>query len=250
MIGFGIFVVLFSGCKTTFPSYDVDQPFKRSSISKDSLLSIVNQSAPREELFPLYAKGKLNVRQGDRSERGTIELYAYTDSLYAIVKNQVGIAGLEVWMINDRLILRDRVEKKTYRYTKKTVPDPLIGSLAQIPLNELLHPSHRWTNTDIRQIQDNVSYFRVRLRHQRFILIDKKSGQILRIDDPEHYQFPFDQIEYQVYRTFRDGELARRFRIFQPNSQTDIFLLLQELEPISNNDAVFDKWPNDPPVRN
>jgi hypothetical protein len=246
----GLFALLLGGCKTSFPSYDADQPFKRSSMSKDSLMQILRGDAPQQPLFPLYAKGKLQVRQGERSERGSLELYAYDDSLYAKVKNQVGIAGLEVWMIGERLIIRDRVERETYRYAIEDVPDPLIRSLAQIPLDDLLQPSAQWSTGDIRQIQDNRSYIRARLRHQRYLLIDRSNGELLRIDDPQHAQFPFDQIEYQLYRSYRDGQLPRRFRIFQPSAQTDIFLLLQELQPLTDHNQAGTQWPVPPPREN
>jgi hypothetical protein len=242
-------LLIFSGCASQFPSYDTKEPFQRSSLAKDYVLKNIQRQLPKGELFPLYAKGKLDVRQQDRRERGTLELYVYPDSLYAEVKNQVGIAGLQVWMINNRLIIRDRVEKQTYRYRKNQVPDPLIRALVQLPLRALLIPSRQWRVSDIRRVEENSQYLRLALRHQRYILINKVSHQILRVDDLQHYQFPFRRIDYQYYRSFKEGNLPRRFRIFQPSSQTDIFLLLQQLKPLSADQAAAQHWPNDPPIQ-
>jgi hypothetical protein len=243
-----ILVLIIQGCATSFPNYDTREPFQRSDWEKAPLLKQLRQHQPPSGLFPMYAKGKLDVRQQDRRERGTLELYLYPDSLYAEVKNQVGIAGLRVWMIRDQLIIRDRVENQTYRYTKQAVPDPLIQALVNLPLQSLFLPYTHWEPSDVKRIEENSRYLRMQLKSQRYVLLDRKSLEIKRIDDPQQHQFPFQRIEYQHYRPYGQGKLPRSFRIFQPTAQTDIFLLLQTLKPLYPDQTGTPQWPVEPPT--
>ena len=224
-----IFLILLAaaGCSPTrVATVDVGSDFRPSNTPADSVLNRMPDYS--DTLNTISGKGKAIVSEPGNTERVTVYFSGNRDKSLVTIKNSLGIEGGQILSEGDSLLIYNKVDKQAQ---KISVSDPgvsSVGHLASVNILRMMNylPAEHRT----RQLFESGKSYLLVLQDNTKVYIDKKSYNVLQVDQPKGAALPYSRIVYDAYGQINGFKLPRRVTIFSVDGSAKVALLIQSLD--------------------
>lgn len=179
-------------------------------------------------LITLKGKGKAIVSEPGTTDRVTVYFSSTKKKSLVTVKNGIGIEGGQILTDGDSLLVYNKVDKFARKIAIKEGNLSRINNLASLNILDIINftvdPSR------VTDVHENKDLYRLHLNTGARIFVNKKTGFIAKVEQPQNSGLPYSSIEYEAYSEIEGFMLPRRITIFGSDKQSKVNLLVQSLE--------------------
>lgn len=231
-LALSLFAVLLLGwgCKTPKPlGSSRTEGFKPSKQSIDTLLLAIDKRyAPSDALKPCFeGKSRVAVQSTEEQQSGVADFIICQERAYFRLKNRLGIEAYRAWKEDDRLFLRDLINRQNSQLRAgASISDPL-QAFANFEIFPLLRPS--FSSQNLQLYEDQARWMIVDSLNNSW-LFDKETLDLQSIIGQVD-QWQADRMYLQRYGEMNGLRIPSRMEFLNSRAQTNIFVQISRIQP-------------------
>ena len=215
--------------------------------SDKNLSQIVDQLPDySEDLQSVKGKGRAIVSEPGNTERVTIHFSSNRKKSLVTIRNGLGIEGGQLLTDGDTLLIYNKVDKYARKVPVQGANLDRINRLASLNILEMLN--HPVSKENVTTLLENEDRYLLHLTSGTNIYIDKDSGTIAQIEQPDGSNLPYSAIRYEAYASVEKFSLPRRISIFGPEGKSKIALQVTALDLNPELKSLTISLPDDIPI--
>ena len=179
-------------------------------------------------LSTITGKGKAIVSEPGTSDRVTVYFSSNQTKSLVTVKNGIGIEGGKLLTDGDSLLVYNKIDKFARKISIKEGSLDRINNLASLNILDIINYSV--DAEEVSKVLENKDLFQLQLKSGATVYVDKDSGLIIKVEQPQSSNLPYSRIEYEAYSEIRGFMLPRRITILSADRKSKVNLLVQSLE--------------------
>lgn len=228
-----LILLLVSACRTSQEVISDTDNFTAAEIRPGQITGELPDYT--ESLSSVRGKGKAIVSEPGTTDRVTVIFESNHDKSLVTVKNGIGVEGGQILSDGDSLLVYNKIDKFARKVSIRDGDLRRINNLASLNILDLIN--FTVDSNQVESVQQNREYYRLSLQTGAQIYVDKKSGRVVQVHQPQNSGLPYSRIQYEAYSEIEGFMLPRRITIFSADRQSKVNLLVQSLEinPELNN---------------
>ena len=218
-------LLIATACSTSKPAMN-ESEFTSTDIPAENITNeIPDYSA---SLSTLKGKGKAIVSEPGSNDRVTVYFSSNQNKSLVTVKNGIGIEGGQLLTDGDSLLVYNKIDKFARKISIKEGSLDRINNLASLNILDIINYSVGYG--EVSKVLENEKLYQLLLRSGTKVYVDKATGFIMKIEQPQSSNLPYSTIEYEAYSEINGFMLPRRITILSADKKSKVNLLVQSLE--------------------
>lgn len=218
--------------------------FTSSSVEPAEIVSKIPDYS--KSLHSIKGKGRAIVSEPGNTERVTILFSSNRGKSLVTVRNNIGIEGGKMLTDGDTLTVYNKIDKFARIIPVRGGNLDRINKLASLNILKMINYSVASDN--VQAVLENENLYQLRLKNGTKVYVDKKSGLIQQVVQPQNSQLPYSKIMYDAYSSIKGFKLPRRISIFGADEKSKVALQLTGLELNPELGSLMLKIPDDIPI--
>ena len=200
--------------------------FKQSDTDKTSIIQKLPDYSTK--LHSLKGKGRAIISEPNNTERVTLLFSSNRKKSLVTVRNRLGIEGGKLLTDGDTLLVYNKVDNYARKISIRSGKLERINRLASLNILDIIN--YTVDGTDISQVLENQTHFKLLSASKAEVFVDKDSNRIREVVQPKSSELPYSKIVYDSYSELNGFILPRRITIFGAEGSSKIALQLTSLD--------------------